>query len=273
MSNTVFEAHLLTNKSLPFIFDTDYADKYIDIIPNNWHPNIEILYFTKGNGTVMLGEQELTVKEGDIVVVNSNVAHTITAEKKVYYYFLIPDSEFCIQNGIDTDNIHFASYINDENAKSLYTAIIDEFSKNNAPFRTAGIKAAVLNMLVYIARNHIEADNSIKSGTYTRGINYSIGYIMSHITHKLTIEELAYQAGLSKYHFVRQFKKTTGYTPVAFINITRCENAKKLLSHGDLTLSEIAEKSGFETTSYFIKTFKKYNGETPGKILRAAQNK
>ena len=273
MSNAKYEAHLLTNKSLPFIFNSDYADKYIDIIPNNWHPNIEILYFTKGTGTVIMGEQKADAKEGDIIIINSSVSHTITAEKKVYYYYLIPDNEFCIQNGIDTDNIRFASYINDENARNLYKIIIDEFTKQNNPFRTAGIKSAVLNMLLYLARNYIEADNSQKSISHTNGINFSIGYIMSHINDRLTIDELAHQAGLSKYHFVRQFKKTTGYTPIAFINITRCENAKKLLIQGDLSLSEIAEKACFETTSYFIKTFKKYNDETPGRILRTAQNR
>ena len=273
MSNAIFEAHLLTNKSLPFIFNSDYADKYIDIIPNNWHPNIEILFFTGGTGSVILGEQTINVKSGDMVIINSNVAHSITADKKVYYYYLIPDNEFCLQNGIDTDNIKFSSYINDKTASELYQKCIGEFETKTSVLRNAGIRAAVLNLLVYIGRHYATAIPDKEKKELTKGINFSIGYILSHINDKLTVDDLCYQAGLSKYYFVRQFKKTTGYTPIAFINITRCENAKKLLSQGDLSLAEIAEKSGFETTSYFIKTFKKYNGETPGKILREAQKK
>ena len=128
-------------------------------------------------------------------------------------------------------------------------------------------------MLLYLSRHYAKAILDTDKKELSKGINFSIGYILSHINDKLTIEELCHQAGLSKYYFVRQFKKTTGYTPIEFINVTRCENSKKHLTKGELSLSEIAEKCGFESTAYFIKTFKKYNGETPGKILRKAQKK
>lgn len=273
MSNAIFEAHLLTNKSLPFIFNSDYADKYIDKIPNNWHPNIEILFFTKGTGDVILGEQVISVKPGDIIVINSNVTHSITSDKKIYYYYLIPDSEFCVQNGIDTDNIRYNPYIDDPTANQLYKNCVWEFEAKNSTFKNAGIRSAVLNLLLYLSRHYAKAILDTDKKELSKGINFSIGYILSHINDKLTIEELCHQAGLSKYYFVRQFKKTTGYTPIEFINVTRCENSKKYLNKGELSLSEIAEKCGFESTAYFIKTFKKYNGETPGKILRKAQKK
>ena len=273
MSNAIFEAHLLTNKSLPFIFNSDYADKYIDKIPNNWHPNIEILFFTKGTGEVILGEQVISAKPGDIIVINSNVTHSITSDKKIYYYYLIPDSEFCVQNGIDTANIRYNTYIDDPTANQLYKNCVSEFEAKNSTFKNAGIRSAVLNLLLYLSRHHSKVIPDTDKKELSKGINFSIGYILSHINDKLTIEQLCHQAGLSKYYFVRQFKKTTGYRPIEFINVTRCENSKKHLNKGELSLSEIAEKCGFESTAYFIKTFKKYNGETPGKILRKAQKK
>ena len=60
----------------------------------------------------------------------------------------------------------------------------------------------------------------------------------------------------------------TGDSPIVFINKLRCENAKKMLLNGAYSVQEAADKCGFESVSYFCKTFKKYIGETPGKYSK-----
>ena len=84
---------------------------------------------------------------------------------------------------------------------------------------------------------------------------------------KLTIDEIADEVGLSKYHFSREFKKVTGLTIVSYINIVRCRNAEKLLIKNEYSVHDIAVKCGYENDSYFSKTFKKHMGMLPSEYV------
>ncbi len=60
-------------------------------------------------------------------------------------------------------------------------------------------------------------------------------------------------------------KAITGKSPIELIKIIRMEKACSLLREGNLSVTEIAEQSGFQTASYFITSFKKTFGTTPRK--------
>jgi two-component system response regulator YesN len=64
---------------------------------------------------------------------------------------------------------------------------------------------------------------------------------------------------LSKY-----FKENTGIGLLDYIHSVRINHAKYLLSNGDLTVTEISSRVGFENVNTFIRVFKKYEGTTPG---------
>lgn len=262
-SNKLFEYHGLDIKKLPFIFHYDIAGNTQPI--HNWHKNIEILHFIKGKGIVEAGVEKFEVKKDDIVIFNSNVPHAITSEKNVEYYCFIPDSEFCEKNDIPTNEIHFEPLVCDDGASALYRRLCDEFAQVGI-YRNASIKAAALNLIVYLAKEHgtLRTDNS-SSGTTNHSIQLVISYILANIDGKFTIDNLSEQAGMSKYYFIREFKKATGETPVTFINRNRCEIAKRMLKTGEYSVAETSEKTGFESCAYFCKTFKKFTGMTPKK--------
>ncbi|MBQ7901147.1 MAG: cupin domain-containing protein, partial [Clostridia bacterium] len=78
MSNRQFESHVLGVESLPFILHFDIrTESYVS--GHNWHPNIEILYFVEGGGSVQIGEMAIPVSKGDIVIVNSDLLHSFDA--------------------------------------------------------------------------------------------------------------------------------------------------------------------------------------------------
>ena len=68
---------------------------------------------------------------------------------------------------------------------------------------------------------------------------------------------------LSKYHFIRVFKRIMGTTPYNYLTNYRINNAKILLKTTDLSVYEIAERCGFSDTSNFIVQFKKHTGQKP----------
>ena len=78
----------------------------------------------------------------------------------------------------------------------------------------------------------------------------------------LTLNEIAKEAALSKFHFIRLFKKMYGQTPYQYLTIVRIEQAKRLLRTGK-SVKEVCFAVGFDSTSSFTGLFKKITGSTP----------
>ena len=90
-----------------------------------------------------------------------------------------------------------------------------------------------------------------------------IQYIRANVGEDINIPQLADMACMSKDHFIRTFRKTTGETPVAFITRKKMEAAELLLVTTDEPVKNIAVKIGFNDCSYFNKTFKRFAATTP----------
>ena len=94
-------------------------------------------------------------------------------------------------------------------------------------------------------------------------IKKAIEYMTFNYTDNLTIQELATIANLSPSRFFTVFKKETGITPIEYKKRICIRNAEKMLLISDLSIEEIAEKLGFNSSSYFRRTFKAYTGKSP----------
>ena len=79
----------------------------------------------------------------------------------------------------------------------------------------------------------------------------------------IKLAELAQVAGMSSFHFAREFKRTTGTTPHQYLIKFRIERAKTLLAKRDLPLIEVSLRSGFSHQSHFTRLFRRVTGTTP----------
>lgn len=91
----------------------------------------------------------------------------------------------------------------------------------------------------------------------------AICYIEEKFSEKISLNMIAKEANLSKYHFSRLFSRHTGMTPLKFTTFMRMQRAKELLEREDLTVSIIAMQVGFNDLGTFIRQYKKHNGMTP----------
>ncbi|MMZ60341.1 Bifunctional transcriptional activator/DNA repair enzyme AdaA [compost metagenome] len=97
-------------------------------------------------------------------------------------------------------------------------------------------------------------------------------YIDRSYMENLSLAHLAQISHGSPYHLHRIFKKTTGQTPVEYIQMIRIEHAKKLLVTSQLTISEAGKNVGLHNTPYFITLFKKLTGITPAQYRQTASS-
>lgn len=96
--------------------------------------------------------------------------------------------------------------------------------------------------------------------------------ILNHIDKPFSLEQLAKQAGLSKYHFIRKFKRLTGRTPLAEVRALRADYAKDLILTTDLPLKEIAAKTGLGDEYAFSRLFSTHFGLPPGMFRKTCNN-
>ncbi|MDF2959415.1 MAG: AraC family transcriptional regulator [Paenibacillus sp.] len=97
-------------------------------------------------------------------------------------------------------------------------------------------------------------------------IKASVNYIELNYDRIGSLEDIAASAGLSKFHFLRQFQRFTGLTPLEYLNKLRIEKAAGLLRTSEQTLEEIAVSVGFANGNYFSKVFRHWVGMSPGKF-------
>lgn len=97
-------------------------------------------------------------------------------------------------------------------------------------------------------------------------------YIEDHLAADLTLASLASQMRVSPSHFVYLFKRSLGLTPHQYVIQRRIEQAKQLLWHGELSISEVATQVGFADQSHLNRHFKRLTGRTPKAFLANRKN-
>lgn len=91
-------------------------------------------------------------------------------------------------------------------------------------------------------------------------------YAEERFRERVSLDEAASRAHLSRYHFCRKFKERSGSTYSSYLNNLRLEFSLTLLD-GGFSVEQAALESGFEDPSYYIRRFKDFYGITPGRYL------
>jgi AraC family transcriptional regulator len=121
-------------------------------------------------------------------------------------------------------------------------------------------------LAVHLLRNYAAAGGAPRRSTGGLGgrrLSRVLALIADDYGRDLSLEELAVEAGMSTFHFAREFKRATGTTPHQHLIKFRVERAKELLAASDVPLAEVAFRSGFSHQSHLTRTFHKLAGLTP----------
>ncbi|WP_198546717.1 response regulator transcription factor [Alteribacter populi] len=99
-------------------------------------------------------------------------------------------------------------------------------------------------------------------------IHVALKFVDEHLQEKISLSDVAKQAHLNPSYFSVLFKEQTNMTFSEYVTRRRLQNAKNLLINSDFTVSEISDEVGYQTSKYFIKLFKEYEGKTPSQFRR-----
>ena len=271
MSEQVYEHHLSLkqNKLCPFKIE---SSENLRNSTCNWHTNIEILLVTNGEGHIQYNSSDLKLNKHCIVVVNSGDLHRICSERGISFYYMIIEERFCRENGIHTAERRFEHIFECDitEQKFLHAHQTYQNYKNDpSPLNTARLRHTVLDLLIDLYEDH-SYDAHVNTASERSPRDYvknSLDFLAEHFTEPLTLEAVAEVCGITKFHLSREFKRYTGQTVITYINILRCKKAEACLSNG-MTVTEAACESGFDSISYFSRTYKKLMGSSPSSQKR-----
>ncbi|MCG7917972.1 MAG: hypothetical protein B6D70_10620 [gamma proteobacterium symbiont of Stewartia floridana] len=127
------------------------------------------------------------------------------------------------------------------------------------------------SLFVVLVREHM-LENQATSGmtaALTDGrIAKALDAIHAQPEYGWTVDELAALANLSRSAFADRFKTLLGESPINYLGRWRMQNAWLWLSEERATIYDVAKRCGYESEASFSKAFKKYTGESPGKVRK-----
>ncbi|MEO9890940.1 AraC family transcriptional regulator [Aurantibacter sp.] len=142
-----------------------------------------------------------------------------------------------------------------------------EFIKKNNRLQSAAKLLETQGLLRLLCSRFIK-NEKVNKTLIKSGFSDVLNYIKEHLHEDLTVSDLAKNYNLSADHFSRVFQQKFGIRPSKYIQTVRIERSETLLLTTNNTLVEIADKTGWNTVSYFTRMFKKINGKTPGQFRK-----
>jgi len=163
--------------------------------------------------------------------------------------------------------LHFSQYHfnNDTDVAELINKLIRICS---SPDRSRNIYADLnlKELLIRILQSqHLQLLSEDCAANNNRSrLHYVLQYIHEHLTEKIPVDTLSRKAYLSRNIFFKWFKEQFGLTPLEYITRERIRLARQLLADERNTVSEVGQQCGFTDTNYFVRTFRRSEGLTPG---------
>jgi AraC family transcriptional regulator len=214
---------------------------------------------------------------GDIAIIPAGIAHRCNWNTSVQFMVLAIEPALLQQVGqdfVNPDRIELTPRFMSESdplIQGIFSTLKAEleFSKIGSDFLIDSIKTT---LALYLLRNYCTTQPKLSS--YSYGFSQSTlqllrEYIHEHLHQDLKLADLSAIAQISPYHFLRLFKQRIGVTPHQYILQCRIEKARLLLQHSELSIADIAMRTGFSDQSHLTRCFKRMVGVTPKQVRQS----
>jgi AraC family transcriptional regulator len=190
--------------------------------------------------------------------------HLFTA---VYYDpAILPEELDARITGIERPMLYFDDPALRSTLSKLQGLLVDPDPIDATYSETLGLTAAIELARLQFNGAGVRAPDSGRLGTAQA--KSVVEFIRENLHRDISLSDLAGVAGLSRFHFTRAFKRTTGLSPYQFILSARVEQAKSSLANTDQSIFEISQRLGFGNQGQFAAAFRKLVGTTPSQFRR-----
>ncbi len=267
------------NTGFPFrIFSEDVFLFQQGIIQWHWHRTFELKVIESGTVDCYIGSNMITLQAGDALFISPEFIHKFQATSCCLVYNVFFSQEFLAQNQqiyqkfllpfLDEDIAYIV--LKQEipwcrEVLSLLSAA-KKCYQTSAPAWELDILSLMSSLWKVLFLHKEEAITLEKAGIEklsTARLKLMTEYIENHFGEKIALEDISASANISKSEALRCFHQVLHTTPVKHLNQYRLQKACTLLKNTTKNIYEIAELTGFQSASYFNRTFNHAYGMPP----------
>lgn len=222
-----------------------------------------LINIKSGTMKFLIGGKEFYAKENQVVILNTYEYHKYEAvtDVKIEWFHFDGINAMAYYNIIASNDVVFDVSENYVINFKIH-AMVSCFEKQNIPDEVLLSKyiVEILTELVLISKKENNLRNRIEE---------SKTYIYQNLSKNINIVEIAEKVSLSKYYFLRLFKKEMHITPYQFILNERINYSKYLLKNTNHTIKEICFLCGFNDESTYCTSFKKIERISPSQYKKS----
>jgi len=244
----------------------------------HWHPELEYVYVQSGQAICFMGEEKLTVRAGNGLLINSRVIHRFEAESST----IIP-------------NVVFSPFLLTSENSLIYQKYLQPFIDSGANYflfdPSVHWQAVCIQKMkeVFESQERQEAEEIVTvtsllgfwNELYRHGypenepveqktnctnqarLQIMMQFIQEHYQERICLEDIGAAVHIGKSMTLQIFHQGIHQSPISYLIQFRLKQAAKLLVSTEKTISRIAEETGFESSTYFCRKFKELYGITP----------
>jgi len=237
----------------------------------HWHSSYEFNVCINGRLENHIENEVSYIESVEFVLINPNVVHTsyevsedylgfavLIPEEYIRMYFENPDKKqvllFTKQN--------YAPH-KEEIWRLLYKLYL--YSLSTASNRIIGMNSCILSIFTLLLTENEEEEESadtMDALSLKSGSQYT-DYVNVHYRENIQLKDVASHFGFTTAYFSKLFYRETGRNFKFYLSTIRLSHAVFLLKSTDLSITEIADRSGFPKLRAFTDLFLKVNGITP----------
>ena len=227
-----------------------------------------LLYIYHGEAKFFFGKREVICSSGDFILYAPNEPqhHIYESDASGEFYYVHFWTDESLLNLLQMKSSTPYHSVPSAELGDIFEEMILELQHKNEDYKV--ICQSLLSELFVKVRRQIKRSASFR---VTPELNSVIEYINRNYAENLSLEEYANMCGLSKYHFLREFKNITHTSPLKYRAELRVCHAKDMLRMKGNRVNKIAEQLGYSSTEYFSDAFFKAVGMRPSEYARTSQ--
>lgn len=277
---------LKAQEKKPFLLEHAVRSGTFNMDQNHAHDSYEIYYMKAGARFYFIKDRSYLVREGDLVLIEPMVLHRTTEayspnHERVLFNFktswITPFLGEMPEDLMTPFRDH--PIVRPEGKDKVWTdALIARMlaeQQQREPGSDGMLKLLLTELLLWLYRYGQQASkhdlqSSEHPTTLHRKVSEIVRYINENYEEELTLQTVADRFHISPYYLCRIFKEATGFTLVEYIQRLRVKEAQRLLTTTRLSMTEVAGRVGFDSSTHFGRVFKTVSGLSPLQYRKTA---
>ncbi len=248
-----------------------------EVFPPHWHNACEFTVALKDDCNFLVNDTLYKLSKGDILLIWPQQIHE-TVKVPVNGTIFTQFGSNILENNLDlmaiSKFLYECNYISNKENPDLTSFIssniyeIKKYLESSDILSETKCKLCIYNILIKISDYAMTkignyADLSALKGSGFSYIHEACSYIIDNSTENITQTDVARHIGLSTFYFSKLFKQYLHTTFPAYLSNIRVKNAANLLLDNNISITDVAFRSGFGSTTSFNKAFHDITGYAP----------